>query len=103
MRAVALLLLLSLPARGQDAPRLVLQVQDGYVRTLTGDTVQVKGGAYLDGPSLIASGREMAELRAQNAALKEAPVAPPSSLVVALFAGLAIGLAGGFVIAWVAK
>ncbi len=95
MRAAALVLLLAFAARAEEPPRVVVQVRDGYVRKLDGETLQIRGGAWLDGPTLMATGKEVAALRAENSSLREAPVAPPSSLAVAVLVGVAVGLAGG--------
>lgn len=95
MRAAALALLLALPARAQDPPREVIEVESGILHTLDGGTVEVMGGAYLTDPALLSTGRELAGLRAQNEELRKAPVAAPTSIAVAVLIGLALGTVGG--------
>ncbi len=100
MRAALLVALLALPAFGQG---VVIDVKDGYLRDLTDTTHQVRGGAYLDGPRLLLKARELEQLRAENARLKAAPVATPTSVVVALAIGITVGLGGAAALALAVK
>ncbi len=97
MKAALLVLLLALPVGAQE--KMVLEVREGSITTMGGETVPVTGGAYLDGPTLLSSAKELATLRAENAALKESPGSPPAVLlvtaVVCLLAGAAVGVALG--------
>ncbi len=93
MKAVALALLVAFPAWAQE--RVVLQVREATLTDPAGAVHFVQGGAYLDGPTLLATGKEMASLRAENAGLRAAPVVPPGSVVAAALICLAVGFAGG--------
>lgn len=100
MRAVLLAALLALPAGAQG---VVIDVKDGYVRSPDDTTHQVHGGAYLDGQRLLLKGQELESLRAENARLKAAPVATPTSVVVALVVGITLGLGGAAALALAAR
>ncbi len=97
MRAALLVLLLALPVGAQE--KTVLEVREGTITTMGGETVPVTGGAYLDGPALLSTAKELAALKAENVALREAPGSPPAVLlvtaVVCLLAGAALGVAVG--------
>lgn len=102
MRAAALLLvaLLALPASAQDElrdERVVLEVESATVRTLEGHTYAVKGGGYLSQASWLASARELAALRAENQALRNAPSVTPMAIVVASSIAVVVGFGLGFV------
>lgn len=100
MRAALLALLVALPAWAEG---VVVQVHDGYVRQLDGVTLQVRGGAWLDGPTFLAKGQELEKLRAENERLKAAPVATPTAVVVALAIGITVGLGGAAALAVAVK
>lgn len=103
MRVALLALMLALPARADDAPRVVLEVRDGVFYDREGQAHAVAGGAWLDGSTLLASGKELASLRAENVALREAPATAPSSVLVAVAVVFVAGLAGGFALGWAVR
>lgn len=77
-------------------------VRDGYIR-VGEDTVQIRGGAYLDGPTLLLKGQELARLRAENEQLKAAPVTPavlPAAILVTAGLCLATGFVAGAYAIW---
>ncbi len=92
MKAVALVLLLSFGAQAQD--RTVLEVKDGVIRTVDGQTREVTGGAYLPSATLIEVASEVAALRAEVRVLRE-----PDAKLIALCVGLVVtGIAAGYVV-----
>lgn len=86
---MALALLLSTGVRAEDL--VVEEVQAGTLQLVDGRSLEVQGGAYLPPATLLATSRELAGLRAENKALKEAPVASPPILLIAFGAGLVLG------------
>ena len=93
MRGAALCLALLVGATARaDGPRVVLEVRSGRLTTSDGREAEVTGGAYLDRDTLIAVAKETAALRAENKALREAPVVTPAMIVV----GVVLGVAAGF-------
>lgn len=97
MRAALLALLVALPALAE--PREVLEVRKGTIELVDGRALEVSGGAYLSGPSLVATAKELSELRAENEQLRVAPVVAPASIAVAGVVGIALGLVLGLVLA----
>ncbi len=96
MRPVLLLLIPALlvgaPARADD----VVDVQRASILTAAGLTVEVEGGTWLSTAQTMRTGQELASLRAQNEALRQAPPMPPLwTIAVALGVGLACGVAIG--------
>ncbi len=108
MSALALALALRLAtAQATDggvvaAPlREVDEVKTGSLELADGRHLDVDGGAYMPEPSLVATGKELAQLRAENAALKSAPPdTRPVSVIVAVAAFVLGGALGaGLVLA----
>lgn len=97
MRALALVLALRLMSGELDggAPREVDEVQSGSFVMVDGGTLAVDGGAYLPADSLLATGQELASLRAENAALKAEPAPAPSGVVLVVVAVVAATLGAG--------
>ncbi len=93
MRSALLALLLALPALAE--PRTVLEVRKGSLELVGGEMVTVVGGAYLPPESLLANGKELAALRAENAALKEDPVSTPPAILGVGVICLVLGFVAG--------
>lgn len=80
MKALALALALSCGlAQAEDVPRAI-EVQRASItpRDEPGVVLEVTGGAYLPPARLLATGRELAALRAENASLRESVSAVPA-------------------------
>lgn len=96
---LALLLLSGQVARGADLTTHtddVVDVQRAAILTAAGIQVEVEGGTWLSDAQTMRTGQELASLRAQRDALREAPPMPPLwILAVALGVGLACGVAIG--------
>lgn len=93
--AIALLITLPAPARAQrvvDLQAARLQVADGGVE-------HVDGGVWLDDAKTISVAKDLAQLRAENAHLREHAGDMPTAWVVgALVVGLGAGVALGFAV-----
>ncbi len=92
-KAFAIAMLLLSGQSMADGPRVVLEVREAKLVTTDGLFHEVNGGAYLDRDTLIDVAKETAALRAENQALKEAPVASPVLVVIACVLGVAAGFA----------
>ena len=99
MKAVAVALLLALPAYGQGAQPcevFPIEVSTGTIRT-TGDVpLAVRGGAYLTTESHICVARELAALRAEVAVWREATTVNPTVLIIASSLAIVLGGAVGY-------
>jgi hypothetical protein len=95
MKAAAALLaaLAAIPAAGQAPPcdRVALEVDRGSLVTLRGVTLAVRGGQYLTEETARCVAKELDYLRAQNAALKAAPVVTPPAFIVAVSVAFVLG------------
>lgn len=87
--AVLALLCVAATAKADDS-RLIIQVQDGVVRSLAGEVLEVQGGAYLPSESLMSLASELAALRAENEVLKSATV-KDALIVAAVLLGVVAG------------
>ncbi len=90
-RVLALAVLLVTGSARADGPRVVLEVERGTLTTVEGREATVRGGAYLDNDTLLATSKELAALRAENRALREAPVFGPAAVIVAVVVAAAVG------------
>lgn len=100
MRGAALALaLLCVSAHAQepepptDSPRM-LEVDHAKVGAKDGAELRVVGGCWLSERECIATGREVAALRAENASLRKSWAGPPS--IVAVVAAVVVALPVGF-------
>ena len=92
---LALVVVLAMaPARAAD----VLDVETADVTTDAG-VVHVDGGCWLSTPRCIGVGRELVALRAENAALKQAPTPTAPGVAVALAIGLILGVGASVAVA----
>jgi hypothetical protein len=57
-------------------------------------------GCFLPARRCVATGKELEQLRAENAALKAAPASTPLGIIIALAVGLTVGAAGGAYAVW---
>lgn len=99
---LALLLALRLATGQATAPpeREVDEVRTGTILTTGNLTLNVTGGAYMPDESFVATAKELAQLRAENAALKASPESAPTSVVLIVIAGVVGAVLGaGIVIA----
>lgn len=99
-----LALLLALHMATGQAPdggaREVDQLSAASLTLVDGTHRDVDGGWYLPDDSMLATGKELASLRAENATLKAAPDATAPSIVVAIAAFLVgAGLTAGLFVA----
>ena len=97
MRTIALALLVSLPCAAQDVPPAV-EVYEGLFTPADdrGVELHVKGGAYLPPERLLATGKELVRLRAENASLRESVSSVP--IWVWSIAGAVVGAGTTFAI-----
>lgn len=101
MKFISLLLLFAFPAWAQEqagAPLAILEVQTAVILTPDDRTIQVIGGVWLDAETTIGVAQEVAALRAENKALREADTLSPRLVVMALVAGLSLGLGTAFIL-----
>lgn len=95
MRALAAALVLRLMSGQLDGGREVDEVRAGSLDLVDGGHLDVDGGAYLPADSLLATGQELAQLRAQNAAFQSQAAPAPSVVAFVVVAVLAATLGAG--------
>jgi len=98
VKAVALCLLLALPAQAQQ----LVDLKAARLHQVDGGVVDVAGGAWADDDWLIGAAKERADLKTTNAELvKHAPDLPTRWVVGSFIAGVVLGgVATGLVVAF---
>jgi hypothetical protein len=92
VKLLALVLLIAVPTWAQE-PR-TLDVRRATVTLQDGRTVEVVEGCWLSTQQCVSTGKELAQLRAENASLKKDAGRPPlAAVLIAFTLGAA---AGGF-------
>lgn len=96
-RALALLLLLSLPAHAQSA----LDVRRATVELQDGSRLEVVEGCWLSTDRCLSAARELERLRAENESLRRP--AAPSVVAASVVVALLLGAVGGYALARVGR